>query len=62
LPDNPMSIVWPVNQILSDPESAERRRANALREIDSVYNWTRVAQQTAALYESVITERCKTDW
>jgi glycosyltransferase involved in cell wall biosynthesis len=62
LPDNPMSIVWAVNQVLSDPESAKRRRANAMSEIKSVYNWTRVAQQTAALYESVITERAKTDW
>jgi glycogen(starch) synthase len=62
LPDNPMSIVWAVNQVFSDPEAADRRRANALREIQSVYNWTRVAQQTAALYESIITERCKTDW
>jgi 1,4-alpha-glucan branching enzyme len=62
LPDNPMSIVWAVNQIFSDPEAAARRRAAALDEIRSVYNWKRVAQQTAALYELVVAERKNTDW
>jgi glycosyltransferase involved in cell wall biosynthesis len=62
LPDNPMSIVWAVNQLFSDPVAAERRRAAAIREIKSVYNWTRVAQQTAALYEQVVAERRSTDW
>jgi glycosyltransferase involved in cell wall biosynthesis len=62
LPDNPMSIVWAVNQIFADPEAAARRRAAALNEIRSVYNWNRVAQQTAALYELVVAERRNTDW
>jgi glycogen synthase len=62
LPDNPMSIVWAVNQLFSDPEAATRRRAAAITEIRSVYNWRRVAQQTAALYELVVAERHNTDW
>lgn len=62
MPDNPMSIVWAVNQVFSDPEAAARRRQAALNEIRSVYNWTRVAQQTAALYDLVVAERQKTDW
>ena len=62
LPDNPMSIVWAVNQLFSDPVAAARRRAAAIGEIRSVYNWDRVAQQTAALYELVVNERRHTDW
>ena len=62
LPDNPMSIVWAVNQLFSDPIAAARRRAAAIGEIRSVYNWDRVAQQTAALYELVVNERRNTDW
>lgn len=62
LPDNPMSIVWAVNQLSSDPIAAARRRAAAISEIRSVYNWDRVAQQTAALYELVVNERRNTDW
>lgn len=62
LPDNPMSIAWAVNQTFSDPVAAERRRRNAMREIATVYDWSRVAQQTAALYESIVTERHHTDW
>jgi glycosyltransferase involved in cell wall biosynthesis len=62
LPDNPMSIVWAVTQLFSDPAAAARRRAAALTELRSVYNWNRVAQQTAALYELVVAERRSTDW
>jgi glycogen(starch) synthase len=62
LPDNPMSIVWAVNQVFADPQAAARRRAAALDEIRSVYNWKRVAQQTAALYELVVAERKNTQW
>lgn len=62
LSDNPMSIVWAVNQLFSDPEAAARRRRAALSEIRSVYRWTRVAEQTAALYDLVVAERRKTDW
>lgn len=62
LPDNPMSIVWAVNQVFADPEAAARRRLAALNEIRSVYNWQRVAQQTAALYELVVAERRHTQW
>ena len=62
LPDNPMSIVWAVSQVFAQPDAAARRRAAALNEIRSVYNWQRVAEQTAALYELVIAERRNTDW
>jgi glycosyltransferase involved in cell wall biosynthesis len=62
LPDNPMSIVWAVNQLFSDPQAAARRRVAAISEIRSVYNWSRVAQQTAALYELVVAERRNTEW
>jgi glycosyltransferase involved in cell wall biosynthesis len=62
MPDNPMSIVWAVNQVFADPAAAARRRAAALDEIRSVYNCKRVAQQTAALYELVVEERRTTEW
>jgi glycosyltransferase involved in cell wall biosynthesis len=62
LPDNPMSIVWAVNQVFADPDAAERRRAAAINEIRSVYNWKRVARQTVALYDLVVAERRNTDW
>lgn len=62
LPDNPMSIVWAVNQLFADPGASARRRRAALSEIQSVYNWRRVAEQTAALYELVVAERRTIDW
>ncbi len=62
IPDNPMSIVWAVQQLFTDPVAAERRRKNALHEIRSVYHWKRVAKQTTAQYESIVAERRKTDW
>ncbi len=62
LPDDPMSIVWAVNQIFSDPVAAERRRKKARQEVETVFNWQRIAQQTTALYELVVAERRQTDW
>lgn len=62
IPDNAMSIVWAVGQLRADPTAATRRRASGLREIESVYNWRRVAEQTAAVYETVVAERQQTDW
>lgn len=62
LPDNPMSIVWAVNQLFTNPEAAATRRQTALEEIKTVYNWGHVAEQTARLYEQVLTERRNTEW
>lgn len=61
-PNDPLSIVWAVRQVLTDPAAAERRRANGLQEVEMVYNWERIARQTAALYDQVVQERRQTDW
>jgi glycosyltransferase involved in cell wall biosynthesis len=62
LPDNPQSIVWAVNQLLSDPGAARIRREQALAEVNTIYRWENVALQTARLYQAVVHERSHTEW
>ena len=61
-PENPMSIVWAVNQLFSDPAAAELQRRRALEEVKTIYNWQTIAAQTAALYEDIMNERRATEW
>lgn len=62
LPDDPMSVVWAVNQLLCDPEAAAQRRQRALAEIHSIYQWSTIAAQTAGLYQTVLNERARVVW
>lgn len=62
LPDDPMSIVWAVNQLLADPAAAAVRRAQALTEIETIYRWETIAAQTAQLYQTILNERAEVEW
>ncbi len=62
LPDDPMSVVWAVNQLLQDPEAAAQRRQRALAEVNSRYNWSTIAAQTANLYQTILDERAQVVW
>lgn len=61
-PNDPMSIVWAVDQLFNDPEAAARRRETALSEAHTIYSWKRIAEQTAELYDQVINDRRGTEW
>ena len=62
LPDDPMSIVWAVNQLLADPAAAAVRRAQALTEIETIYRWETIAAQTVQLYQTILNERAEVEW
>lgn len=61
-PNDPLSIVWAVDATLRNPAAAAMRRKNALAEVRSLYNWPRIAHQTSALYEKIVSERQATVW
>lgn len=62
LPGDPLSVVWAVNQLFTDPDAAALRRAHALNEINTIYRWDDLAQRTARLYEHVVRAREMVDW
>ena len=61
-PNDPMSIVWAVNQLFADPAAAAKRRFHALVEVEEFYGWQHIAKRTAALYNNVVCERRITEW
>ena len=61
-PNDPMSIVWAVNQLFADPAAAAKRRFHAWVEVEEFYGWQHIAKRTAALYNNVVCERRITEW
>ena len=62
LPGQPQSIAWAVNELFQNPRSAERWRKEASRQVEMLYNWHNIAEQTLELYASIIEERKSVDW
>ncbi|MFN3333761.1 MAG: glycosyltransferase family 4 protein, partial [Caldilinea sp.] len=62
LPNDPMSIVWAVNKLFSDPAAAEMRQKRAIAEVKESYSWRHIAQRTADLYRTIVNERRNVDW
>ncbi len=62
LPGHPESIAWAVNELFQNPLSAERWRKEALRQVEILYNWHDIAEQTLELYAGIIEERKGVDW
>jgi 1,4-alpha-glucan branching enzyme len=61
-PNDPASIAWAVREMFRDPVAAAQRRAYALAEVQTRYNWQGIARQTAALFQRVAAERAVTVW
>ena len=54
--ENPDSIAWGVNKILSDPGYASWLVQNAKRKIREVYSWEAVARKTIEVYKKALGE------
>jgi glycogen synthase len=61
-PNNTDSLAWGIVKILTDERYARTIKENAYRIILEKYDWDRIAQQTRALYESVLAEYSKSFW
>ncbi len=62
VPGDPMSIVWAVDRLFSNPEAAEARRAAALIEVNSRYRWKSIGAETTALFRQVAAARQTVEW
>ncbi|MEZ4733574.1 MAG: glycosyltransferase family 4 protein [Caldilineaceae bacterium] len=61
-PDDPLSIVWAVDQLFQRPTEAAQWRACACAVTLPQFGWTRIAEQTARLYEAILQERRQVHW
>ncbi len=53
-PDDADSAAWGVLRILTHPEWAELYAANAYRHVEQLYNWSRIARLTRAVYRRML--------
>ena len=62
LPDDPLSVVWAVDQLFQRPEAAAQWREYAATVTLPQFRWTDIAEQTANLYELIVQQRRLVKW
>lgn len=60
--DNPDALAWALLRVLKNPYSANMMVENAYRKVTEQFNWGRIAEQTAEVYERVMSEYAESDW
>lgn len=61
-PNDPQSIAWAVNELFLSKQDSQNWRAQALREVNELYRWPRIARETAKVYTRIRNERSNTIW
>jgi glycosyltransferase involved in cell wall biosynthesis len=53
-PNNPSDIAWGILSVLEDPERRKWLGKNGRKRVLKEFSWTRIAEKTIGLYESVM--------
>lgn len=53
-PGDPASLAWGILHSLLHAEWSQKRAANALRDVEEIYNWRNIATQTIATYQRTL--------
>jgi glycosyltransferase involved in cell wall biosynthesis len=61
-PENPDSLAWGINRVLTDEAYANEIKTNAYKKVHEKYNWYKIAQQTKAVYEAVLNDYSESSW
>lgn len=61
-PGIPESLAWAVLETLDHPDWAAQRAEHAFKQVETLYNWTDIAAQTADVYRRVLRECGQCDW
>ncbi len=61
-PNDPQSIAWAVNELITHPSQAQMWRIQAQQEVNTLYRWDRIAMQTANVYAHIYGERQQIQW
>jgi glycogen(starch) synthase len=60
--DNPYSLGDNILWILNHPEHAKQMMENAWKDVQEIYNWDVIADETAKVYEEVLHEYSNSSW
>jgi glycosyltransferase involved in cell wall biosynthesis len=61
-PDNPDSLAWGITRVLTNESYAKLLKETAYKKVREKYDWNIIAQQTKAVYETVLKEYSKSFW
>lgn len=61
-PNDPGSIFWAVDQVLSHPLPTRRRAKRAVQLARDQFNWARIARRTLYVYDELIDYRTRVEW
>jgi glycogen(starch) synthase len=53
-PNNPGALAWALHRVISSPEWGRSLGATGRAETETIYNWDRIAEQTAGVYEAIL--------
>jgi glycosyltransferase involved in cell wall biosynthesis len=60
--NNPDSLAWGINKVLTDDGFANWLRTNAFKKVQEKYNWDKIGQQTSNIFRTVLNEYSKSSW
>lgn len=60
--NNPDSLAWGITKVLLDEKYADWIRTNAYKKVQEKYDWNNIAQQTKAIYQTVLKDYSKSFW
>jgi len=60
--NDPHSLAWGILEILNNPNYAQWLVENAYDDLERRFDWTKLAQQTEAVFGLVLHERSQGDW
>jgi glycosyltransferase involved in cell wall biosynthesis len=60
--NDPNSLAWGILEVLRKPERAEALVNNAYKDLERRFDWSKLAQQTEAVYGRVLHERSQVVW
>ena len=61
-PNDASSLAWGIVHTLQHPKWAKRRAENALSEVRALFDWTTIAEATAAIYERTVADWRRAGW
>ncbi len=61
-PDDPLSIAWAVDQLFQHPAAAAQWRETAMTTTLPQFRWSKIAEDTAGLYQTLVQERQQVNW